>query len=89
MGGMGQKEIGMAKVHVAGTLHKAAVTAVQLLGARGYSKDSVAEWIYRYDRAARRIDSASVHQMLLATLRQGRRSLLALGIGVNRSTELA
>jgi acyl-CoA dehydrogenase len=66
-GGHAQKEISMAKIHVANVLHKASDTAVQLLGARGYSKDTVVEWIYRYARAARLIDGASeVHGMVLA-----------------------
>ena len=43
----------MAKVHVADTLHQAADVAIQLNGARGYSKDTVLEWIYRYARCAR------------------------------------
>jgi acyl-CoA dehydrogenase len=62
-----QSEISMAKVHVADTLHKAADTGIQLLGAKGYSKDTVLDWIYRYARAARLIDGASeVHRMLIA-----------------------
>jgi acyl-CoA dehydrogenase len=66
-GGHAQKEVSMAKIHVANVLHKASDTAVQLLGARGYSKDTVVEWIYRYARAARLIDGASeVHGMVLA-----------------------
>ena len=57
----------MAKVHVADTLHKAADTAIQLCGARGYSADTVLQWIYRYARAARLVDGASeVHRMVLA-----------------------
>jgi acyl-CoA dehydrogenase len=57
----------MAKIHVADTLQRAADTALQLLGARGYSKDTVVEWIYRYARAARLVDGASeVHRMVLA-----------------------
>ena len=60
-------EISMAKVQVADTLHLAADTAVQLQGARGYSKDTVAEWIYRYARQARLVDGASeVHEMVIA-----------------------
>lgn len=59
--------ISMAKVKVADTLHLAADTAIQLNGARGYSKDTVLEWIYRYARAARLVDGASeVHEMVLA-----------------------
>src|SRR5262245_34886190 len=66
-GGKAQKEVSVAKIHVADTLHKAADTALQLLGAKGYSKDTVVEWIYRYARAARLIDGASeVHGMVLA-----------------------
>ena len=62
-----RKEISMAKVHVADTLHDAADTAIQLNGARGYSKDTILEWIYRAARAARLVDGASeVHNMVLA-----------------------
>ena len=62
-----QKEVAMAKIHVADTLHKAADTALQLLGAKGYSEDTVVEWIYRYARCARLVDGASeVHRMVLA-----------------------
>lgn len=60
-------EISLAKVQVADTLHLAADTAIQLQGARGYSKDTVAEWIYRYARQARLVDGASeVHEMVIA-----------------------
>ncbi|MFM9842657.1 MAG: acyl-CoA dehydrogenase family protein [Dongiaceae bacterium] len=66
-GDRARKEISMAKVQVADTLHKAADSAIQLNGARGYSKDTVLEWIYRYARQARLVDGASeVHRMVLA-----------------------
>jgi acyl-CoA dehydrogenase len=66
-GDRARQEISMAKVQVADTLHKAADTAIQLNGARGYSKDTVLEWIYRYARQARLVDGASeVHRMVLA-----------------------
>ena len=66
-GDRARKEVSMAKVHVADTLHLAADTAIQLNGARGYSKDTVLEWIYRYARQARLVDGASeVHRMVLA-----------------------
>jgi len=56
----------MAKVHVANLLHKAADTAIQINGARGYSKDTPLEWIYRYARQARLVDGADeVHKMVL------------------------
>src|SRR5437762_613734 len=62
-----RKEVSMAKVHVADTLHRAADVAIQLNGARGYSKDTILEWIYRYARQARLVDGASeVHNMVLA-----------------------
>lgn len=65
-GGYAQKEISMAKIHVANLLHKAADTAIQINGARGYSKDTVLEWIYRYARQARLVDGADeVHKMVL------------------------
>lgn len=57
----------MAKVHVADTLHKAVDTAIQLCGAKGYSKDTPLEWMYRYARQARLVDGASeVHKMVLS-----------------------
>ena len=60
-------EVSTAKVQVADTLHKCVDTAVQLCGAKGYSKDTVLEWIYRYARQARLVDGASeVHKMVLA-----------------------
>ncbi len=66
-GDRARKEISMAKVHVADTLHDAADVAIQLNGARGYSKDTIAEWVYRAARAARLVDGASeVHNMVLA-----------------------
>ena len=66
-GDRARKEISMAKVHVADTLHNAADVAIQLNGARGYSKDTILEWIYRAARAARLVDGASeVHNMVLA-----------------------
>jgi acyl-CoA dehydrogenase len=71
-GDFARKEVSMAKVVVADALHRAADTALQLLGARGYSKDTPIEWIYRYARQARLVDGASeVHRMVLAnTLRR-------------------
>lgn len=66
-GDYAKKEISMAKIHVADTLHKAADTGIQLCGARGYSKDTLLEWIYRYARQARLVDGASeIHKMVLS-----------------------
>lgn len=62
-----RKEVSMAKVAVADILHKAVDTAIQLCGARGYSKDTILEWLYRYARSARLVDGASeVHKMVLS-----------------------
>lgn len=65
-GSFARKEVSMAKIHVANLLHKAADVGIQINGARGYSKDTVLEWIYRYARQARLVDGADeVHQMVL------------------------
>jgi acyl-CoA dehydrogenase len=65
-GGFARKEVSMAKIHVANLLHAAADVAIQINGARGYSKDTVLEWIYRYARQARLVDGADeVHKMVL------------------------
>ena len=66
-GGFARKEVSMAKIVVADALHKAVDTSLQLLGARGYSKDTPVEWMYRYARQARLVDGASeVHRMVIA-----------------------
>jgi len=68
-GDFARKEVSMAKIVVADALQKSVDTALQLLGARGYSKDTVVEWIYRYARQARLVDGASeVHRMVIAGL---------------------
>ncbi len=74
-GDFARKEVSMAKIVVSEALHKAIDTAIQLLGARGYSKDTKLEWMYRYARQGRIIDGASeVHKMVMS------RELLAEGI---------
>lgn len=66
-GDFARKEVSMAKIVVADVLHHAVDTALQLNGARGYSKDTPLEWMYRYARQARLVDGASeVHKMVLA-----------------------
>ena len=66
-GSRARAEVSAAKVQVADALHTSVDTAVQLCGAKGYSKDTVLEWIYRYARQARLVDGASeVHKMVLA-----------------------
>ena len=66
-GDFARKEGSMAKVIVSETLHKAIDTAIQLRGARGYSKDTPLEWMYRYARQARLVDGSSeTHKMVLS-----------------------
>ena len=66
-GDFARKEVSMAKVVVSEALQKSVDTAIQLCGAKGYSKDLVLEWMYRYARLARLGDGASeVHKMVLA-----------------------
>ena len=73
-GDFARKEVSMAKIAVADTLTKVVDTSIQLCGARGYSKDTLLEWLYRYARQAKLVDGASeVHKMVLA------RSLLSEG----------
>lgn len=61
-----QVEVSMAKIQVANVLHDAADRAIQINGARGYSKDTPLEWIYRYARQARLVDGADeVHRMVI------------------------
>lgn len=65
-GSFARKEVSMAKIQAANTLHKAADIAIQINGARGYSKDTILEWVYRYARQARLVDGADeVHHMVL------------------------
>ncbi len=65
-GSFARKEVSMAKIHTANLLHKAADSAIQINGARGYSADTPLEWIYRYARQARLVDGADeVHKMVL------------------------
>jgi acyl-CoA dehydrogenase len=65
-GSFARKEVSMAKVHVANLLHDGADIGIQVNGARGYSTDTVLEWIYRYARQARLVDGADeVHKMVL------------------------
>ena len=65
-GSFARTEVSMAKVQCANVLHRAADTGIQITGAKGYSKDTVLEWIYRYARQARLVDGADeVHRMVL------------------------
>lgn len=66
-GSFAHKEISMAKIVVSEALGRAVDTAVQLCGARGYSRDMLLEWMYRYAPQARLVDGASaVHRMVVS-----------------------
>ena len=66
-GDYARKEVSIAKVVVADTLHDVVDTAIQMLGAKGYSKDTILQWMYRYQRQSRLVDGASeVHKMVLS-----------------------
>ena len=66
-GDKARKEISTAKLQVSETLNKVIATCLQLNGARGYSRDTLLQWMYRYAPQARLVDGASeVHRMVLA-----------------------
>ena len=66
-GDFARSEVSAAKIHVADTLHQCIDTSIQLCGSKGYSKDTILEWMYRYARQARIVDGASeVHKMVLS-----------------------
>jgi acyl-CoA dehydrogenase len=66
-GDRARKEVSMAKVHVEDTLNRVVDTCIQLNGARGYSRDTLLEWMYRYARQAKLVDGASeVHKMVMS-----------------------
>ena len=74
-GDRAKSAISMAKIHVAETLNRAAGDCVQICGARGYSRDTILEWVYRYAPQARLVDGADeVHRMIIcqARRREGR-----------------
>ena len=62
-----RKEISTAKIQVAETLNRVVGTCLQLCGARGYSRDTLLQWMYRYAPQAKLVDGASeVHRMVLS-----------------------
>jgi len=66
-GDFAKKEVSAAKVYVSEALTHAIDTAIQVCGAKGYSKDTLLEWMYRYARQGRILDGASeVHKMIIA-----------------------
>ncbi len=63
--------ISMAKIHVAETLNRTARDCIQICGARGYSRDTILEWVYRYAPQARLVDGADeVHRMVVCQERR-------------------
>jgi acyl-CoA dehydrogenase len=74
-GDRARKELSMAKVQVSELLNSVVNTCIQICGARGYSQDTLLEWMYRYARQAKLVDGASeVHKMVMARffLEEGR-----------------
>jgi acyl-CoA dehydrogenase len=66
-GDKARKEISAAKIQVSETLNKVVGVCVQLCGARGYSRDTLLQWMYRYGPQAKLVDGASeVHRMVLS-----------------------
>jgi acyl-CoA dehydrogenase len=66
-GDKARQEISMAKIHVSETLNRVIAICLQLNGARGYSRDTLLEWMYRYAPQAKLVDGASeVHKMVIA-----------------------
>jgi len=65
-GSKARQDISIAKIHVSQLLNRVTSDAIQICGARGYSKDTILEWIYRYGRQALLVDGATeVHQMVI------------------------
>ena len=65
-GSKARQDISIAKIHVSQILNRVTSDAIQICGARGYSKDTILEWIYRYGRQALLVDGATeVHQMVI------------------------
>lgn len=65
-GSKARQDISMAKIHVSETLNRVASDMIQICGAKGYSTDTVLEWVYRYARQALLVDGATeVHQMVI------------------------
>lgn len=70
-GSKARQDISIAKIHVSELLNGVASDAIQICGARGYSKDTVLEWIYRYARQALLVDGATeVHKMVVGRFLQ-------------------
>ena len=65
-GSKARQDISISKIHVSQLLNRVTSDAIQICGARGYSKDTILEWIYRYGRQALLVDGATeVHQMVI------------------------
>ena len=82
-GSKARQDISIAKIHVSQLLNRVTSDAIQICGARGYSKDTVLEWIYRYGRQALLVDGATeVHQMVISQfLRQAESNFWGWGVG--------
>ena len=82
-GSKARQDISMAKIHVSQLLNRVTSDSIQICGARGYSTDTVLEWIYRYGRQALLVDGATeVHQMVISRfLQQAHEEFWEWGVG--------
>ena len=82
-GSKARQDISIAKIHVSQLLNRVTSDAIQICGARGYSKDTILEWIYRYGRQALLVDGATeVHQMVINRFLQNQgQAFWGLGVG--------
>ena len=82
-GSKARQDISIANIHVSQLLNRVASDAIQMCGARGYSTDTVLEWIYRYARQALLVDGATeVHQMVISRfLQQSGNDFWGWGVG--------
>jgi acyl-CoA dehydrogenase len=82
-GSKARQDISIAKIHVSQLLNRVASDAIQICGARGYSTDTILEWIYRYARQALLVDGATeVHQMVISRfLQQSGNDFWGWGVG--------
>ena len=66
-GSKARQDVSIAKIIVSELLNRVVSDAIQICGAKGYSKDLVLEWIYRYGRQALLVDgSTEVHEMVIS-----------------------
>ena len=66
-GSKARQDVSIAKIIVSELLNRVVSDAIQICGAKGYSKDLVLEWMFRYGRQALLVDgSTEVHEMVIS-----------------------